>query len=74
MELSVLQTALLPRVGAERFLPPQIYIREEMEQVAKEILANGSTTTLTVFSGSPWHRKVHCFFPSDLVPGLEPFS
>ena len=25
-------------------------------------------------NGSPWHRKVHCFFPSDLVPGLEPFS
>lgn len=44
------------------------------KQAAKEILANGSTTTLTVFSGSPWHRKVHCFFPSDLVPGLEPFS
>ena len=52
MDLSVLQTALLPRVGAERFLPPQIYIREEMEQAAKEILANGSTT-LTVFSGTP---------------------
>ena len=56
LSLAFLRQALRPKDTSgdfvERFLPTQIYIREEMENAFKELLNNGVDTS-TVFSGSP---------------------
>jgi len=55
LSLAFLRDALQPRDKGdfvERFIPEQIFIREEMENAFRELLNNGYDT-LTVFSGSP---------------------